>query len=625
MMRNFQSIKTYLNLGVWNLLSVSYYRLQLKTGFFEKKLPIDGWSFQGGESLLPKADEYPVSDQRTSVIFFNSRVFECESPPDWFVNPYVNTRLVNNQAHWSCISDFEIPAGDIKTLWEMSRFDWLIKACWQIRENGISPLPINNWLDNWCLLNPINKGVNWKCAQEASIRGMNLVLCHVILAQKQRGINSRFSEFLVAHIERILPTVGYARAQNNNHGTSEGAALFVMGIVLSDSVDKKNAPLAVRALSIGRTLLEERVGKLIANDGLFSQYSVNYHRMMLDTLSFVELIRRHFGIAVFSKQYTNRAKAATSWLIAVTDPISGDAPNIGANDGSQLFNLKGTDFRDFRESCELGANIFLETSIFEDQVHGLSEVFLENQLTGNEIASLINDDSAKASSSTPRKVSPILTHGFRRIGNTCTFAILKVPHDRFRPSQADSLHIDIWHDGTNFVRDAGTYSYNPPASFKSDLGDTRYHSTVELDGRNQMNKISRFLYTGWLRPLVELPKDCSEFPTIYGAYIDYKGASHSRSVDFDGSVFTIIDKIQGCKIGAKLRFRLSAGFWKHIGQTVQSAEAVLTVEGENVVNTSLLQSIESRYYLEYQEIPVFEVALSGDSVTTTKLRFVNNV
>ena len=34
------------------------------------------------------------------------------------------------------------------------------------------------------------------------------------------------------------------------------------------------------------------------------------------------------------------------------------------------------------------------------------------------------------------------------------------PQAPARPSQADALHLDLWHRGVNLLRDAGTFSYN---------------------------------------------------------------------------------------------------------------------------------------------------------------------
>ena len=83
-------------------------------------------------------------------------------------------------------------------------------------------------------------------------------------------------------------TTSYAIGQDNNHGTSEAAALFVGGSWLAVHGDPSAGEIAAR----GRTMLEERVERLVASDGSFSQYSVNYHRLLLDTLSITEWWRR---------------------------------------------------------------------------------------------------------------------------------------------------------------------------------------------------------------------------------------------------------------------------------------------------------------------------------------------
>ena len=77
----------------------------------------------------------------------------------------------------------------------------------------------------------------------------------------------------MAHLRRIAPTIRYAIAQDNNHGTSEAAALFIGGTWLALLGEPAGRRWAVR----GRRWLEDRAGRLIGVDGSFSQYSLNYH------------------------------------------------------------------------------------------------------------------------------------------------------------------------------------------------------------------------------------------------------------------------------------------------------------------------------------------------------------
>jgi hypothetical protein len=58
---------------------------------------------------------------------------------------------------------------------------------------------------------------------------------------------------------------------------------------------------------------------------------------------------------------------------------------------------------------------------------------------------------------------------------------------RFRPSQADALHLDFWLAGSNVLRDAGSYSYNTEPEWLNVFpGHNASHNTVQFDDRDQM-------------------------------------------------------------------------------------------------------------------------------------------
>jgi hypothetical protein len=66
-----------------------------------------------------------------------------------------------------------------------------------------------------------------------------------------------------------------------------------------------------------------------------------------------------------------------------------------------------------------------------------------------------------------------------------------------RPFQADQLHVDIWWQGMNLARDAGTYLYNGPLPWNNGLAGTAVHNTVTVDHRDQMRRAGRFLWVDW--------------------------------------------------------------------------------------------------------------------------------
>ena len=153
--------------------------------------------------------------------------------------------------------------------------------------------------------------------------------------------------------------MSYAIGQQNNHGTSEAAALFLGGSFLFN-LDER----AERWEATGRRWLESLASNLIEADGSFSQYSVTYHRLMLDTYSLAEAWRRNRKLPAFSGKLNERLAAATNWLWSMTDARSGDAPNIGANDGAQVLSLANADYRDFRPSVQIAAALFRGADAF---------------------------------------------------------------------------------------------------------------------------------------------------------------------------------------------------------------------------------------------------------------------
>ena len=291
-------LKTLWKLGFTSVAKVAAYRITCKIGLYNLLLPIRYW---GDGSLFYSPEPSPVPsispESRTVLLeraealllgnmcYFSDEMKQVGSPPDWFLDPFSGNRL-SPGGHWSKLNEFSV--ADIKTVWEASRFEWvpLLARAWRVSGDSRYIDTLNQWLHDWVVRNPANAGPNWKCGQEASIRVINLMLSSFLL-----GTHHKFSPGLVAlielHCRRIRPTIQYAVAQNNNHATSEAAALYLGGSWLLGVEPLLPASLRRQAQKwrdIGKSLLVERVMHLVAADGSFSQYSVNYHRVLLDTL-----------------------------------------------------------------------------------------------------------------------------------------------------------------------------------------------------------------------------------------------------------------------------------------------------------------------------------------------------
>ena len=597
--------RTAYALGLPNIFRVTVYRLSLFLGLNSvRRLKARFLKGPFFKSVLVPMKPIPSIAWRDQACFFGRlRVTWSEREcPAWHANPISGNQVEKSNRPWWEVPDFDPQVGDIKAVWEASRFDWVL-AMAQRGATGESSewIRLNAWLDNWCKANPTYLGPNWKCGQEASIRVMHLAMAALISGQAEKPCESLL-ELVEAHLLRIAPTMSYAIAQDNNHGTSEAAALFIGGSWLVRS----GRSGAERWEQLGRDWLENRARRLIEPDGSFSQYSVNYHRLMLDTFSMVEVWRHYAGLKPFSSMWQTRAAAAACWLAAMVDPESGDAPNMGANDGARLLPLTDTDFRDFRPSVQLAMTLFTASRVYP--ADGIWNVPL--QWLGVIVPEAVVETS-------PSRLFNDGGYALLRRGRA--MALLRYPRFRFRPSQADALHVDLWVSGKNVLRDAGSFSYNTDEHWMNYFSGVSGHNTVQFDDYDQMPRLSLFLFGDWLKIRELIPLEETDHTVSCGAgYTDRYGAAHTRQVKLESHRLIVRDEISGFKHKAVLRWRLKPGQWSIKGNVATNGEHIISVNANTPLRFNLIQGWESRYYLDKSSVPVLEVEVNEPGILTTE-------
>jgi hypothetical protein len=619
-------LKVIWKLGLSNTSFIIWYRFTLKSG-------IRRWLFPSRPFLIVSDFFHPVAtcvdspeEWKPTIVKEADRItqglikyYSCHwkavgSPPNWFLNPFNNKEYPEPGRRWTKLGDFNPGVGDIKNVWEPSRFLWLVTLAMAFKfcNNNIYLEIINGWLKDWAEKNPLNDGPNWKCGQEASIRVINVLLADYLLGKNSSSTDALI-RFVTEHCERIEPNMRYAISQDNNHGTSEAAALFICGAWMKSHVmeDVKLYKKANTWEKNGRYWLENRVSRLIEDDGSFSQYSVNYHRLLIDTLSIVKFWQSSLCLDGFSDQFNKKARAAVNWLFQMVDPLSGDAPNIGANDGSLLFSLTSCDYRDFRPSVQLGSAIF-----FNNRAYG--------EGPWDEVLNCLNLDCPGTYSSDLRKKSLTLENGGYIIFHSdSSWGVVCLPNYRFRPGHADALHLDLWYRGENILRDGGSYSYNCEEPWQSYFPGTKSHNSIEFDDRDQMPRISRFLWGEWTKgKTIEPLTECDRELSWAGAYTDFKGCKHQRSLIVKSDCWQIKDIISGHKNYAVLRWRLLPGEWKLEGKVCRCRDISIEISGIAALELNLVDGWESRYYMQMSKLPVLEVLIEDytNEITTT-IRF----
>jgi hypothetical protein len=609
-------VRTLWALGARNLLRVAVYRIGLRTGLHPvcrlrgeaPKGPFFAWPVQPAPAGATCRTEW----REEACLFGHLRIKVADSPPDWMTSALTGLRSPGAGVPWWRIGDFDPAVGDIKPIWELSRFDWLLAMAQRASSGDEDEFRrLERWLQDWIERNPPYLGPNWKCGQEASIRVLHLAATALMFGQVATA-SEPLMELVRLHLRRIAPTLQYAVAQDNNHGTSEAAALFIGGSWLS----LVGRPEGHRWMRMGRRLLEERAIRLIGQDGTFSQYSLNYHRLMLDTMSFAEAWRRRLELPPFLDGFTVRCRAAVRWLQVAIDADSGDGPNVGANDGAQILRCDDAPYRDFRPCLQLAMALF-EGQRVSDAPASCNQSLLWLGLP-------VPSRAAEAPRSTVAADG-----GFAWLRRGGATLLLRYPRFRFRPSQSDVLHLDLWVRGCNVLRDGGSFSYNTDPELMAYFGGTTGHNTIEFDGRDQMPRVSRFLFGEWpetvsLRTLEEIDH-CSRFGA---GYIDHAGVYHVRSVELRNDGLSVIDTVSRFRNRACLRWRLVPDDWTFNVEggvaRLRGAMHGITIRVESTapwVVERMVQGWESRRYLEKSALPVLELAVDRESTIRTEVQW----
>jgi hypothetical protein len=199
---------------------------------------------------------------------------------------------------------------------------------------------------------------------------------------------------------------------------------------------------------------------------------------------------------------------------------------------------------------------------------------------------------------------------------TSSWALLRLPTYRFRPAHADPLHLDLWHQGVNLLRDGGSYAYNTPPADLAVFPGIASHNTVQFDGAEPMPRLGRFLWGDWLQ--LEAPPQL-EATAITAAYrCPYGRHQRQVQVDASGNRWTITDTCSGFQSQALLRWRLCPGEWRLEGTSLIGSMAILLIHCDQpITSLELVFGWESRYYSAKTPLPVLEVSVAEAPATLT--------
>ena len=471
------------------------------------------------------------------ICFFSSDWKNLGLDYDWISNPETNYKY-DVSKHWSEINDFNPANGDIKYVWEKSRFTYLLTVLrYDYHFNEDHSAFVFSEIESWIEANPINQGPNWKCSQEISLRLFNWM--YVLNFYKNSDalteeLWNKIQNTIYWSMHHVYHHINFSRiAVRNNHAITETLALTLSELLFPFIPESK------KWAKEGRKWLEQEVAYQVYEDGTFLQFSMNYHRVVIQLFSFGISLTETYE-KPFSKLFYQRAYASLNFLYQCLQEENGYLPNYGANDGALFFPISNTEYRDYRSQLNALHIILTNQKLYEDAL--INEEYHWVQKKTNALHKLKSLKRTFGTLSFP--------HGGYYVCRTAEhFTFIRCGNHKDRPSHADNLHMDVWVKGENILRDSGSYKYNTTKEFSDYFTGSKAHNTVVVNDASQMLKGSRFIWYYWSQCVNAKWKETNDDYIFHGTIKAFQQlnnkATQSRTIKIskDKANWTVIDEV----------------------------------------------------------------------------------
>ena len=498
--------------------------------FFEKGNPPKYDIFKS-QTLIESADN--ISDSRFQYFFNEFK--SLGDKPDWFLNPFTGSRG-DGKSHWCDIADFDNRVGDIKFIWEPSRFAWAYTLARAYNFTSDEKYADRFWqlFESWLENNPPNTGSNYMCGQECAIRVMAMCFALFVFFKSEASSKIRIEKLfkaIVLHAERIEKNISFAISTSTNHSITEAAGIYTVGLLfpfLKKSYKWKNK---------GRKILIQEGLKQIYKDGSYIQHSMNYHRLMLQNYIWVFRLAE-LNAEQFPSQLTDRVKKAVEFIYQLQDEKSGRVSNYGANDGAIIMPFNSCDYLDYRPVIQSGFYLFNKTKLYESGLWYEDLLWLfGREAVETDVTSVTRKDLCADSG------------GYYTIRNKDNFAMFRCHSFKDRPGHSDMLTVDLWWDGVNVLRDSGSYMYNCSEKWLRYFMGSRSHNTISVDDADQMTKGNLWNWFDWTKSEVFQIENRDNIKIMSGQHYGFRRINesivHKRTVYSNDSYWIIVDDITG--------------------------------------------------------------------------------
>ncbi|KAB7707379.1 heparinase [Bacillus aerolatus] len=463
--------------------------------------------------------------------YFSQHLFSYDEL-EWHYNP-ANKNSAPADQHWAAIADLGSDFGDIKWIWELSRFLFVYPLVRAYAVAGEDKYVETFWayFEDFIDKNPPELGPNYKCGQEMSLRlmawtfGLFAFLDHPFTTENRIELMLKAIYHHADHVEKHFSFA--LKSVKNNHSLSEAAGMYTAGM-LFPYFDK-----AEKWRKKGKKYIQSEAMWQIYEDGSYIQHSMNYQRLAIQGLTWV-LRLGQINNDLFEESFVQRFRQTILFMYQHQELPSGRLPNYGMNDGAYIHPLTSCEYLDHRPALQAAWYVTNGELLYKEE-------------SVSEIVYWLSGDNALAApaSNLNQQSSSFEKGGYYTIRNEESFGMIRCTTYKHRPAQADMLHFDLWHKGKNILADAGTFSYNTDMDHILYFNGTASHNTVTINNQDQMKKASRFIWLNWTKSKALAFSQRLQYQLFEGEHSGYGEITHRRGILESGDQWIVVDDLFG--------------------------------------------------------------------------------
>jgi Heparinase II/III-like protein/Heparinase II/III N-terminus len=462
------------------------------------------------------------------------RALQLGANPDWHTDPVHGRR--SPIVYWADVPFLDPAAGDHKIIWELNRHQhWLVLGrAYALSGDRRFYRCFIAQLQSWLKANPPLIGTNWASMLELGFRCLSWLWALEMFAGAAGHENEEpwIVDLLLAldrqltHVEQNLSRY----FSPNTHLTGEALALYVAGCALPELT------ASPRRARVGRDVLIQQASRQIHSDGGHAELSAHYQRYSTDFYLLAARVARRAGDTA-ADIFENAVRVQAGYLRAICDQ-TGIRPQLGDDDGGQLFPICGRSSEDCRSTLGAAAALLADGTLRVGPVP--EEAYW---LCGGRAASV------------PPEAPPPTSMAFSASGYYVSrtpsgdhLVFDAGPHGFLNGGHAhsDALAVTLSVSGRPLLIDPGTATYTMDAELRDRFRGTSMHNTVVLDRRPQSEPRGAFHWASRTTAEARVWRAAGNSDYVEGTHAAYSPYRHTRGVlSVHGLGWWILDHILG--------------------------------------------------------------------------------